>query len=31
MNAELFGALDPDERERLRTLLLKAVASKTDG
>jgi DNA-binding MarR family transcriptional regulator len=31
MNAELFGALDPEERERLRTLLLKAVSSKTAG
>jgi hypothetical protein len=31
MNAELFGALDPDERERLRLLLLKAVSSKTTG
>ena len=31
MNAELFGALDPDERERLRRLLLKAVSSKTAG
>lgn len=29
MNAELFGALDPEERERLRTLLLKALASRT--
>jgi len=31
MNAELFGTHDPDERERLRTLLLKAVSSKTAG
>jgi MarR family transcriptional regulator, lower aerobic nicotinate degradation pathway regulator len=31
MNAELFRALDPDERERLRLLLLKAVSSKTTG
>jgi DNA-binding MarR family transcriptional regulator len=31
LNAELFAALDPEERERLRTLLLKAVASKTAG
>lgn len=31
LNAELFGALDPDERERLRKLLLKALASRTAG
>jgi DNA-binding MarR family transcriptional regulator len=29
LNAELFAGLDPEERERLRTLLLKAVASRT--
>jgi MarR family transcriptional regulator, lower aerobic nicotinate degradation pathway regulator len=31
MNEELFQGLAPDERERLRELLLKAVASKTGG
>jgi DNA-binding MarR family transcriptional regulator len=29
LNAELFGALHPEERERLRTLLLKVLASRS--
>lgn len=30
MNEELFSALSPDEREQLRTLLLKAISSRSD-